>query len=821
MAKSKGYDHLKLEKKWQAIWAKNKFKNWQAKDFSSKKPMFVLDMFPYPSGDGLHVGHVEGYTASDILSRYFRAQGYNVLHPMGWDAFGLPAENYAIKNKVNPAISTKKNIEHFRKQMQMMGLSYDWSREINTTDPGYYKWTQWIFLELYKHGLAYEADMPVNWCPKCKTVLADEEVKDSKCDRCGALVEHKNIRQWMLRITAYADRLLNDLPLLNWPEKIKIMQTNWIGRSEGTEVEFKIENTDLKIKVFTTRVDTIYGATYLVLSPENPLINQITTAEFKKKVIIYRDEARKKSDLERQGTNSSKTGVFTGAYAINPANKKLIPIWVADYILMSYGTGAVMGVPAHDSRDWQFAKQFDLSIVQVISKDGQSEKKLEGPLTASGVLVNSGIFDGLSTDVAANKINTYLSGKKVVHYKLRDWVFARQRYWGEPIPLIKCPICGVQPIPVKDLPLKLPKVEHYEPTGTGESPLAKISSWVNVRCPKCGGPAKRETNTMPQWAGSSWYYLRYLDPKNNKQLVDSKKEKYWLANKKSEHFGVHLYIGGVEHAVLHLLYARFWHKFLYDLGVVSNKEPFYKLVNQGMILGSGHEKMSKSKGNVVNPDEIVEKYGADALRLYEMFMGPLQDSKPWSTDGVIGITRFLDKVWLVSEKVAEPKKKNHVAAKENKIVLEKLKAETIKKVTQDIEGFRFNTAISSMMIYTNALLDADFPIDKNHLATLIKLLNPFAPHITEEIWQTVLLKKKPLELEPWPKWEEKNMVKKTAIIAVQINGKFRGNVETPIGLNQVDVLNLAQKIEAIDKYLEHQNIKKIVYIQDKLLNVVI
>lgn len=820
MKSDQGYDHSKIEKKWQTTWAKSKFKNWQAKDFSSKKPMFVLDMFPYPSGDGLHVGHVEGYTASDILSRYFRAQGYNVIHPMGWDAFGLPAENYAIKNKVNPAISTKTNIEHFKKQMQMMGLSYDWTREINTTDPNYYKWTQWIFLELYKHGLAYEAEMPVNWCPKCKTVLADEEVKENCCDRCGALVEHKNIRQWMLRITAYADRLLNDLPLLNWPEKIKIMQTNWIGRSEGAELDFKVENTELAIKVFTTRIDTIYGATYLVLSPEHPIINQIVSAEYKRSVLIYQDKARAKSDMERQGNTALKTGVFTGAYAINPSNKKLIPIWVADYILMSYGTGAVMGVPAHDERDWQFAKQFNLPIVQVISKDGQSEESLKNPLTASGVLINSGIFNNLSTDIAQEKIRTYLAGKKVVHYKLRDWVFARQRYWGEPIPLVKCPICGVQPLSVKDLPLKLPKVKHYEPTGTGESPLAKIDSWVNTTCPKCGGPAKRETNTMPQWAGSCWYYLRYLDPKNNKQLVNPKIEKYWLANKKSENFGVHLYIGGVEHAVLHLLYSRFWHKFLFDLGLVTNKEPFYKLINQGMILGSGHEKMSKSKGNVVNPDEVVQKYGADALRIYEMFMGPLQDSKPWSTDGVIGITRFLDKVWQVAENIEKPKKKGNTIGKEEKSQLDKLREETIKKVTNDIEGYRFNTAISALMIYTNALLEHE-SLEKSYLAILIKLLNPFAPHITEEIWQRFLKKRTPLELEPWPKWDDKKIIQKVSIIAVQINGKFRGNLEAKMGINQDEALTLAQNSEILSKYLEGQNIKRIIYIQDKLLNLVI
>ncbi len=820
MKSSQSYDHTKIEKKWQANWAKSKFKNWQAKDFSPKKPMFVLDMFPYPSGDGLHVGHVEGYTASDILSRYFRAQGYNVMHPMGWDAFGLPAENYAIKNKVNPAISTKKNIEHFKKQMQMMGLSYDWAREINTTDPNYYKWTQWIFLELYKHGLAYEAEMPVNWCPKCKTVLADEEVKENCCDRCGALVEHKNIRQWMLRITAYADRLLNDLPLLNWPEKIKVMQTNWIGRSGGAELDFKIKNTALTVKVFTTRVDTIYGATYLVLSPEHPIISQITSVEYKRAVLIYQDKARKKSDMERQGNTALKTGVFTGAYAINPANKKLVPIWIADYISMSYGTGAVMGVPAHDERDWQFAKQFDLPIIQVISKNGQSEEPLKNPLIASGVLINSGIFNNLSTDIAQEKIKTYLSGKKVVHYKLRDWVFARQRYWGEPIPLVKCPICGVQPLSVKDLPLKLPKVEHYEPTGTGESPLAKIDSWVNTKCPKCGGPAKRETNTMPQWAGSCWYYLRYLDPSNKKQLVNPKIEKYWLANKKTENFGVHLYIGGVEHAVLHLLYARFWHKFLFDLGLVTNKEPFYKLINQGMILGSGHEKMSKSKGNVVNPDEIVKKYGADALRIYEMFMGPLQDSKPWSTEGVIGITRFLDKVWQVALNTEKPQIRETLIGKEEKAQIDKLREETIKKVTNDIEGYRFNTAISALMIYTNALLEKEIR-DKSYSAILVKLLNPFAPHMTEEIWQNFLKKKKPLELEPWPKWDDKKIIQKIAIITIQINGKFRGNIEGKIGLNQEEALTLAQNSEAIHKYIEGQNIKRIIYIQDKLLNLVI
>ena len=761
------YQPSKIEPKWQKFWAKNNYKNWHTSDKPKKKHIYILDMFPYPSGEGLHVGHVEGYTASDILSRYYRMKGLEVLHPMGWDAFGLPAENYAIQTKRNPKEVVKKNIKRFRKQLQEMGFSYDWQREVDTTDPNYYKWTQWIFLQLYKKGLAYEAEVPVNWCPSCKTVLADEEVVEGKCDRCGKEVTRKNLKQWVLRITAMADRLLEDLDLLDWPARVKTMQKNWIGRSEGYDVEFKIVGQDEYLKTFTTRIDTIFGVTYLILAPEHPLLEKITEDSQKNEVQDYIKQALQKSDFERQSANKEKTGVFTGAYVINPANRERVPVWVSDYALISYGTGAVMGVPAHDERDLAFAQQFYLPVKEVVA--------------ANGTLINSGPFDGMPYKRAQEKIALYVGGTKTVRYKLRDWVFSRQRYWGEPIPIIKCEKCGLVPLKESQLPLKLPEIKKYEPSGKNESPLADIVSWVNVKCPKCKGPAKRETNTMPQWAGSCWYYLRFVDPKNKKKLIDIKKEKSWLP--------VDIYIGGVEHAVLHLLYARFWHKFLYDIGVVSTIEPFSCLVNQGIILGEDGEKMSKSRGNVISPDSVIKKYGADSLRMYEMFMGPLTFAKPWNTQGVIGIYRFLNRAWSLineekdkSKKIKEkdvfkmtPEAKRKL--KKNIEELEKIRHQTIKKVTEDIENMHFNTAISSLMEYVNSLYQIPKEkINKKHQETLILLLSPFAPHLAEELWQGSLKHRKSVGLEKWPIYKTEIAEEKSFTLVVQVNSKVRDKI---------------------------------------------
>jgi len=767
------YQPNKIEPKWQKIWAKNNYKIWHISDKPKKKHIYILDMFPYPSGEGLHVGHIEGYTASDILSRYYRMKGYDVLHPMGWDAFGLPAENYAIKTKKNPKEVVAKNVKHFRKQLQAMGFSYDWQREVNTTDHNYYKWTQWIFLQLYKHGLAYEDEISVNWCSSCKTVLADEEVVGGKCDRCGTLVERKKLKQWVLKITAYADKLLKDLDLLDWPERVKTMQKNWIGRSEGVDIEFKVAGHEEHIKVFTTRADTIFGATYLVLAPEHPLVKKITSESQLSEVKKYIEQASQKSDFERQAEIKEKTGVFTGTYAVNPANRERVPIWVSDYVLMSYGTGAIMAVPAHDERDLQFAEQFRLPVKEVISSDG--------------ILINSGPFDGTPSKIAQEKIALYIGGKKIVRYKLRDWIFSRQRYWGEPIPIIKCPKCGNVPLKESQLPLKLPEIKKYQPSGKNESPLADISSWVNVKCPKCKGPAKREVNTMPQWAGSSWYFLRYLDPKNKKKLVDIKKEKSWMP--------VDIYIGGVEHAVLHLLYARFWHKFLYDIGVVSTSEPFSCLINQGIILGEDGEKMSKSRGNVISPDDIIKKYGTDSLRMYEMFMGPLSFSKPWNSQGVIGIYRFLNRVWyLVTEKNLIAGKKSKKKKEKKKLILtaeakrklkgnlkdlEKTRHKTIKKVTEDLEKLHFNTAISSLMEYVNQLYEVPLEkVDKKHLESLVLLLSPLAPHMSEELWQVYLKHRKSVSQEKWPTFKSNLIEEKSFVLIAQINGKIRAKIKT-------------------------------------------
>ncbi|HOW12733.1 MAG TPA: leucine--tRNA ligase [Candidatus Pacearchaeota archaeon] len=799
------YNPLKIEKKWQNYWEKNQI--FKAKDFSKKKKFYCLDMFPYPSGEGLHVGHPHGYVATDIISHYKRLSGYNVLHPMGWDAFGLPAENYAIKNGVHPSISTKKNIKRFKEQIKSIGLSYDWSREINTTDPSYYKWTQWIFLLLFKRGLAYEAILPINFCPSCKTGLANEEVIDDKCERCGTKVVKKNLRQWVLKITAYADRLLKDLDGLDWPEKIITMQKNWIGKSEGWQIKFKVLNSNLDIEVFTTRLDTIFGCTYLVLSPEHPLINNL-----KDKILNYNlvkkyiEEAINKTERERISEVKEKRGIkLEGIKAINPANNKEIDIFIADYVLSYYGTGAVMAVPYHDQRDFDFAKKFDLEFIKVIKPEKESD--IKEAYEGEGVLINSGIFNGMKSFVAREKIGEWLAkknlAKKTVNYKLRDWIFSRQRYWGEPIPIVHCNKCGIVPLSEKDLPLKLPKIKKYQPSGTGESPLATIEKWVNTKCPKCKGPAKRETNTMPQWAGSCWYFLRYVDPKNNKKIFDYRKGKYFLP--------VDLYVGGVEHAVLHLLYSRFWIKVLYDEGIVDFKEPFLKLRNQGLILASDGRKMSKSLGNVVNPDEVIKKYGADSFRVYHMFMGPFDQPVTWQTKGIKGVRRFLERVYNASDKVKKVKTKN----KE----LEKLLHLTIKKVEEDIENFRFNTAISSLMVLLNKM-EKEKEIDIKHFSAFLILLSPFAPHLSEELWQK-LGNKKSIFFYKWPKYNSLYIKEEKTTFIIQVNGKVRDKIEVEYNISEEEAKKIALSQDKIKKWIDNKDIKKIIFVPNKLINFVV
>jgi len=799
------YNPLKIEKKWQNYWEKNQI--FKAKDFSKKKKFYCLDMFPYPSGEGLHVGHPHGYVATDIISHYKRLSGYNVLHPMGWDAFGLPAENYAIKNGVHPSISTKKNIKRFKEQIKSIGLSYDWSREINTTDPSYYKWTQWIFLLLFKRGLAYEAILPINFCPSCKTGLANEEVIDDKCERCGTKVVKKNLRQWVLKITAYADRLLKDLDGLDWPEKIITMQKNWIGKSEGWQIKFKVLNSNLDIEVFTTRLDTIFGCTYLVLSPEHPLINNL-----KDKILNYNlvkkyiEEAINKTERERISEVKEKRGIkLEGIKAINPANNKEIDIFIADYVLSYYGTGAVMAVPYHDQRDFDFAKKFDLEFIKVIKPEKESD--IKEAYEGEGVLINSGIFNGMKSFVAREKIGEWLLkknlAKKTVNYKLRDWIFSRQRYWGEPIPIVHCNKCGIVPLSEKDLPLKLPKIKKYQPSGTGESPLATIEKWVNTKCPKCKGPAKRETNTMPQWAGSCWYFLRYVDPKNNKKIFDYRKGKYFLP--------VDLYVGGVEHAVLHLLYSRFWIKVLYDEGIVDFKEPFLKLRNQGLILASDGRKMSKSLGNVVNPDEVIKKYGADSFRVYHMFMGPFDQPVTWQTKGIKGVRRFLERVYNASDKVKKVKTKN----KE----LEKLLHLTIKKVEEDIENFRFNTAISSLMVLLNKM-EKEKEIDIKHFSAFLILLSPFAPHLSEELWQK-LGNKKSIFFYKWPKYNSLYIKEEKITFIIQVNGKVRDKIEVEYNISEEGAKKIALSQGKIKKWIDNKDIKKIIFVPNKLINFVV
>ncbi|HXI85369.1 MAG TPA: leucine--tRNA ligase [Verrucomicrobiae bacterium] len=865
----KKYPFDKIEPKWQRYWAEHK--TFAAREDSAKKKLYVLDMFPYPSGAGLHVGHPEGYTATDIYSRFQRMRGCNVLHPMGWDAFGLPAEQYAIDTGTHPSITTRKNIDNFRRQIQMLGLSYDWDREVDTTDPSYYKWTQWIFLQLFnsyddpelgkampisllqdalsenpkrqsewkdnpfltgtregflgrpRHEhenlrrtfirmmrLAHEAEVPVWWCEGCKAVLANEEVNaDGTCDRKG----HKNVyrrplRQWILRITKYAERLLKDLELVDWPESIKEQQRNWIGRSEGAEVDFKTEAGDV-LRIFTTRPDTLFGATYMVLAPEHSLVEKVTTSQQRAAVDAYRTAAAKKSELERTQLEKDKTGVFTGGYAVNPVNNEKIPIWVADYVMMGYGTGAIMAVPAHDTRDFEFAKEFGLEIRTVVQPPAGIDPQ---GFTGDGTSVNSGVLTGLPTPEAKKKITGWLEenklGKATVQYKLRDWLFSRQRYWGEPIPIVHCPEHGAVAVPESELPLRLPEMKDYTPAGDAEPPLAKATDWVNTKCPLCDGPAKRETNTMPQWAGSCWYYLRYIDPRNDQAFVAKDKEQYWMP--------VDLYIGGAEHAVLHLLYSRFWHKVLYDLGHVSTPEPFMRLVNQGMILGEDNQKMSKSRGgsNVINPDDVVRDYGADAFRMYEMFMGPLEAAKPWNTQGLEGVYRFLGRVWRL------------YCAEEGKLILDDtepsaalLKAlhQTIKKVGEDTEALAFNTAVSQMMIFVNEVT-AQEERPRKLLEPFILVLAPYAPHLAEELWEK-LGHKQTLAYEPWPAFDEALLKENTVTVILQVNGKVRDRMDVPAQISREELEKLALANGRVQEHLAGKQIKKIIVVPGKLVNI--
>ena len=802
------YNHDVIERKWQHYWNENK--TFKASDSMDKEKYYVLDMFPYPSGQGLHVGHPEGYTATDIMARMKRMQGKNVLHPMGWDAFGLPAEQYALKTGHNPRDFTAKNVKNFKRQIKSLGFSYDWDREVNTTDPDYYKWTQWIFEQLYKKGLAYEDEIEVNWAPDFMggTVVSNEEVIDGKTERGGYPVYRVPMRQWVLKITAYADRLIDDLDDLDWPESIKEQQRNWIGRSKGASVFFGVDgHPDEKIEVFTTRPDTLFGATYMVLSPEHDLVSKIVTDEQRSVVEAYQDKVSRKSDLERTDLNKDKSGVFTGAYGINPINGKKVPIWIGDYVLASYGTGAIMAVPAHDDRDFEFAKKFDLPIVPVIEGGNVEEEAFTG----DGKHINSDFLNGMNKEDAISAAIDWLSDKGVgsekVNYRLRDWIFSRQRYWGEPIPVIHWEDGETTLVPENELPLRLPKAKNIEPSGSGESPLANLDDWVNV-VDENGRKGKRETNTMPQWAGSSWYFLRYVDPHNNDALADYDKLKYWAP--------VDLYVGGAEHAVLHLLYARFWHKFLYDIGVVPTKEPFQKLVNQGMILGTNHEKMSKSKGNVINPDEIVDQYGADTLRLYEMFMGPLDASKPWSTEGIHGAHHWLDRVWrlMIDDN-------NHLRDRVttfNDGTLTKIYNQTVKIVSDDFENMRFNVGISQMMVFVNDAYKADaLPIE--YLEGFVKLLAPVAPHISEELW-SLLGHDDTIAYEDWPTYDESQLVENTVEMVVQVNGKVRAHIKVARDEDQDKVKETALNDEKVKEFTGDATIRKVIVVPNKIVNIV-
>lgn len=799
------YNPQILEKKWQAIWENEQtFKT--SHDYDKPK-FFALVEFPYPSGEGLHVGHPRPYTALDVVARKRRMEGYNVLFPMGWDAFGLPAENYAIKTKIHPSIVTERNVARFKEQLQSLGFSFDWSREVNTTDPGYFKWTQWIFLKLFEKGLAYKKEMPINWCPSCKIGLANEEVVDGGCERCGEEVGTRIRNQWMLKITEYAERLINDLDLVDYIERVKIQQRNWIGRSEGADVTFKIKDTDETLTVFTTRPDTLFGATYMVISPEHPVLETLKGQIANLSTIkAYQEEARKKSEFERAELNQGKTGVcIEGLMAINPVNNEEITIWVSDYVLMSYGTGAIMAVPGHDERDWEFAKTFNLPIIEVVA--GGDVTGTAYTQAETGLMVNSGFLNDMDVQSAKKEITAWLITKKLgvpkVNYKLRDWVFSRQRYWGEPIPLVHCEKCGWVPVPEEQLPIRLPQVTNYEPTDTGESPLANIREWVETTCPTCAGPGKRETDTMPQWAGSSWYFLRYTDPTNNKALASQEDLAYWLP--------VDWYNGGMEHTTLHLLYSRFWHKFLYDIGVVPGPEPYQKRTSHGMILGENNEKMSKSRGNVVNPDEIVNEYGADTLRMYEMFIGDFEKSVPWSTDGVRGCKRFLDRVWKLKEVVAEGA--TYSSALEAKM------HQTIKKVSTDYEHLKFNTAIAALMTLLNEVNQLG-SINQAEMKTFLMLLNPVAPHITEEMWENFGFAGM-LNEQPWPNWDEAKTIAQTIAIGVQINGRVRGEIIVDLNDTAETAKEKAMANENVQRALEGKTIVKEIYVPGRIYNIVV
>ncbi len=889
------YNHKKIEKKWQRRWDKSEI--YKARDFSAKPKYYCLIEFPYPSGAGLHIGHLRSHIAIDIVARKRRMSGYNVLYPIGWDAFGLPTENYAIKTKTHPKIVTRRNIKNFIRQIKSYGPSFDWSREINTTDPAYYKWTQWIFLKLFNsfyddrqnkarpieelkvpknlseeekrkyidsQRMAYEAEMAINWCPSCKIGLANEEVVNGNCERCGEKVERKMMKQWMLRITKYAQRLIEDLDTVDYLDKIKTQQINWIGRSEGAIIKFKVQsskfkgwesepagrNSELKaatcgsqlqtksrsqndsqffVEIFTTRPDTLFGCTYLVLAPEHPMIESLKNSILNlKEVREYIKKAKNKSDLDRTDLAKEKTGVeLKGIEAVNPATGERIPVWVADYVLATYGTGAIMAVPAHDSRDWEFAKKYKLSVKKVIIPEGEKSqnskpkqgdsaksksKTGDGAYEGEGVLINSAGFTGMTSEKARKEITKWLKenklGRKAVSYKLRDWVFSRQHYWGEPIPIIKCGSCGNVPLKEKDLPLRLPNVKKYEPTDTGESPLAKIKKWVNVKCPRCGGKARRETDTMPNWAGSSWYFLRYTDPKNNKRFASRKKIEYWMP--------VDLYNGGMEHTTLHLLYSRFWHKFLYDLGYVNTPEPYKMRRSHGMILAEDGQKMSKSRGNVINPDDIIEKYGADTLRLYEMFMGPYSEAIPWNTSSLIGMRRFLERVWELKRKVQSAKRKAQERESEQ---LKRLLHKTIKKVSEDIDNLKFNTAISQLMILVGEM-EKQKRIQADHYKLLIVLLAPFAPHITEEIWE-MLGNKKSIHLQPWPVYDEELAREKEIELVVQVNGKVRDRVKVPVGISEEEARKIAFESRRIKKWIEGKKIRKVIFARGRLVNIVV
>ncbi|MBL8692811.1 MAG: leucine--tRNA ligase [Planctomycetes bacterium] len=808
------YDPSTIEPRWQHFWERNK--TFRTAEDPAKRKYYVLDMFPYPSGAGLHVGHPEGYTASDIVARSKRMQGFAVLHPMGWDAFGLPAENHAIKTGTHPALTTAQNVATFKRQLKSLGFSYDWDREINTTDPEYYRWTQWIFLKLFERGLAYEALAPINWCESCKTGLANEEAVGGVCDRCGGPVVKRNIRQWILKITAYADRLIEDLDGLDWPESVKTMQREWIGRSEGARVIFDVAGSAERFEVFTTRPDTLFGATYCVLAPEHALVEKITSSAQRAEVDRYREETKRKSDLARTELSKEKTGVFTGAYAVNPATGQQVPIWIADYVLASYGTGAIMAVPGHDDRDHAFATRFRLPILEVVK--GGSKPVAEEPYSGDGVNVASGFLDGLPSSEAkrcmAHWLETQGKGVRAITYKLRDWVFSRQRYWGEPIPLIHVEGIGVRAVPESELPLRLPEVERYQPTGTGESPLAAIDSWVNIKDPVTGRPAKRETNTMPQWAGSCWYYLRFKDPRNEREAWSQAAERYWGS--------VDLYVGGVEHAVLHLLYSRFWHKVLFDLGLVSTKEPFQKLVNQGLILGEDGEKMSKSRGNVVNPDDVLKEYGADAFRLYEMFLGPLEAVKPWNTRGLEGPYRFLQRCWrLLHEESRDGDK--FLGVSDGPIAdpaaARKLH-QTIRKVTEDIDKLRMNTAISALMELQGVIADVPAPRPRALVEPFLLLLAPFAPHLAEELWSKIGHGES-LAYAQWPVFDPALCTEDSVEYAVQINGKVRARVTVPADAGEDAVRAAGLAAPEVASQLAGKTPKKVIVVKGKLVSIVL